>query len=81
MQNYWKVCYTRITRQIKYIYSYTLEESTDKKYGIDNTSGLIRMLCEDQIDIAIANFHPMTSRNRVATFLKGLRVNWLSKPI
>ena len=53
----------------------------DKKYGIDNTSGLIRMLCEDQIDIAIANFHPMTSRNRVATFLKGLRVNWLSKPI
>ena len=53
----------------------------DKKYGIDNTSGLIRMLCEDKIDIAIANFHPMTSRNRVATFLKGLRVNWLSKPI
>ena len=55
------------------IFSYTVTETVDGQYGIDNTSGLIGMLFRNEIDIAVAAFYPMVTRSMAAQELIGLK--------
>ena len=48
--------------------------SIDGLYGNDENSGMIGMLFRDEIDIALADYNPTSTRNAAATWLKGLRV-------
>ena len=41
---------------------YTIVESIDGQYGVDETSGMIGMLARGEIDIAIADFNPSATR-------------------
>ena len=43
-------------------YRYTIVESIDGQYGVDETNGMIGMLARGEIDIAIADFNPSATR-------------------
>ena len=45
-----------------FIYRYTIVESIDGQYGVDESSGMIGMLARGEIDIAIADFNPSATR-------------------